>query len=354
MDGYQSTQTSRYSLRASYDTGASSSQRSFPGLRRYRHRENKRRAELLTREDVISETGHDENMFKSTITWGNEDNYYWADAETAGAVLSLLHKEPLHAPRNDTPDSDRQPQIQQSTCVVCFEKLDHRLFPQSPIASSCDHTSIPEEDICTLCLQRSLQIQLSSTGPNSLACPLCHARLSSTEVQKWATRETFDTYSTLKTRDTFENDSEYISCARQNCRFGQFHAGGREDPMVVCGACGTRTCFIHRDTIWHQGLTCDEYDEVMNFRTDTLSRGDGRERENGFLRRLRGLRPYRRVTGPDSQGGHVDSTTEEILSRRIMDKTTKPCPRCTVSTERTGGCKYMRCRWIICTLVSIG
>ncbi|RJE18096.1 IBR [Aspergillus sclerotialis] len=327
MDDSQSTKASVYSLRASYDIGALSSQRPFPGLRRYRHREHKRQAESPTREDIALGTGHDGNMFQPTITWGNEDTHYWADAETAGAVLSLLRKEPLHAPPIGLPDPESERQIQDSACVVCFEKLDCRLFPQSPIASSCDHTSIPEADICISCLQRSLQIQLSSTGPNSLACPLCHAQLSSAEVQKWATRDTFETYNTLNTQTTIENDAEYIRCARRSCRFGQFHAGGREDPIVVCRSCGTRTCFIHRDTIWHQGLTCDEYDEIMNFRTDTLRRGGNRGRANGFLQLLRGMRPYRRMARPDSQGGHVDSTTEEILSRRIMDKTTKPCPR---------------------------
>lgn len=340
----QSTQVSETRPGTVDAFGTSTSQKGSCGLHRYRPAARKQRQDLWTRGTTAPSHKHDGDMFRHTIAWErNEDTPCWADAETASAVLSLLNKEPVHLTQGDTTKPDRDSQIQYSTCAVCFERLHDRSLAQSPIAAYCDHTSIPETHICTSCLQRSLEIQLSSAGPNTLFCPLCHAPFSDTEVQRWAARETFESYNSIRTRAALEHDTEFITCARRNCGFGQLHAGGRGEPVVICGACGTKTCFIHRDTIWHEGLSCEEYDEIMDFRThQPLGTGsDGRREGNGFLQRLRGK--YRRA---ESRDGHIGITTEELLSRRMMDKVTKPCHRCTAPTERTGGCKYMRCKSI--------
>lgn len=332
------------------DFDTSPSQETSCGLSRYRatHRQQQSK-----RARGSSNASHerDGNMFRPTIAWESDGNTScWADAETAGAVLSLLNKEPVRPSQNHTSSHEQNPQRQRLTCAVCFGSLDHQPHPVSPITAYCDHTSAPESHICTPCLQRSIDIQLSSAGPNALFCPLCHAAFSDTEVHRWAARETFECYSIMKTQAALENDTEFIICPRQGCGFGQLHAGGREDPVVICGACGTKTCFVHRDIVWHEGLNCEEYDEIMDFRTEALS--DKRREDKGFMRWLR-EKYCRRRTG--SRGGHqIEPAMEDLLSRRILDKVTKPCPRCTVPTERTGGCKYMRCRSMAAGLAVFG
>ncbi|KAL4956229.1 hypothetical protein BDW69DRAFT_91337 [Aspergillus filifer] len=58
----------------------------------------------------------------------------------------------------------------------------------------------------------------------------------------------------------FLEDDTFIKCINPRCCYGQLHAGGPEEPVIVCRACGTRTCFNHRNMPWHDGLTCAEYD----------------------------------------------------------------------------------------------
>lgn len=322
------------------DFGTSPFQEPSCGLYRYRAAHQKQQS-MKVRGPNNASYEHDENMFRPTIAWESDENTpCWADAETAGAVLSLLNKEPVHPSQNHTSSHEQNPQTQHLTCAVCFESLDHQSHPVSPITAYCDHTSTPESHICTPCLQRSMEIQLSSAGPNALLCPLCHAPFSDTEVHRWAARETFECYNTMKTQAALESDTEFIICPRQDCGFGQLHAGGREDPVVICGACGTKTCFVHRDTIWHEGLSCEEYDEIMDFRTKVLR--DGQREDKGFLQWLRGKYCRRRIGSRDDQ--RIDPAMEDLLSRRMLDKVTKPCPSCTIPTERTGGCKYMRCK----------
>ncbi|PKY01951.1 hypothetical protein P168DRAFT_38586 [Aspergillus campestris IBT 28561] len=210
----------------------------------------------LKLEDAFSPLG-------PTMTWFDQTPSHWSDAATASTVLSLLHKEPLRSPPPSLPESDTNTKYQpHHTCSICFESRAEACYPRSPIASGCDHTSIPDIYVCTSCLRRSLDLQLSSTSDGLLACPLCHAQLSDNEVQRWASTKTFQEYSRLRTWQILEEDAEFVTCIRRDCGYGQFHAGGLEDPIVVCGSCGTRTCYIHRGTAWHEGLSCAEYEEL--------------------------------------------------------------------------------------------
>ena len=213
-------------------------------------------------EDALSPLG-------SNITWFDQTPSHWSDAATASTVLSLLHKEPLRSPPDNLPESDSNTKYQPHyTCSICFESRAESCYPQTPIASGCDHASIPEIYVCTSCLRRSLDLQLSSTSDGILACPLCHAQLSDDEVQCWASTKTFQEYSHMRTWQFLEEDAEFVNCIRRDCGYGQFHAGGLEDPIVVCGSCGTRTCYIHRGTAWHEGLSCAEYEELLKSPVD--------------------------------------------------------------------------------------
>ncbi|KAL5341500.1 hypothetical protein BJX70DRAFT_358959 [Aspergillus crustosus] len=157
-------------------------------------------------------------------------------------------------------------------------------------------------------------------------CPLCHAQLSDEEVERWASKPTFAAYDTSRALRALEDGAEFIRCSRPDCGYGQFHGDGLEDPLVVCGGCGTRACFNHRNIPWHEGLTCAQYEAI-----DPSSTIDEYQ--------IRGLPDVQRAGF--SMGG--TSATAEPLSYRTTQETTRPCPECNVATERAGGCKYMRC-----------
>ncbi|KAL4874830.1 hypothetical protein BJY04DRAFT_173480 [Aspergillus karnatakaensis] len=276
-------------------------------------RSQSRRDSYLNIIDAVSPLGHDE-------PWN--DNF-WSDATTAGAVLSLLNKEPVGHP-DERPSGDERTGC--TICCACLEDLEPEHYPAAPISTECDHTPIPSTQICTVCLSRSLDVQFATSRAALLICPLCHSQLSDEEVERWASVPTFAAYDTARTLRALEGDGEFVRCNRPNCGYGQLHGGGLEDPVVICGACGARTCFIHRNIPWHEGLTCAEYEAI-----DPLSTTDGN--------RMRELPPFLRA-GLLPNGS---CSSEEFLSQRTIQETTRACPGCSAATERAGGCKYMRC-----------
>lgn len=62
----------------------------------------------------------------------------------------------------------------------------------------------------------------------------------------------------------------FVYCTSPTCKSGQYHESGSDQPIVTCVACGTRTCFNHREA-WHESLTCADYDafkaDPINFRS---------------------------------------------------------------------------------------
>lgn len=299
--------------------------------------------------------------FRSNMPWEDNDGYMngcWNDAFTASTVLSLLHKEPMSP--NQQQQQQRGPRVsltintgfssrQPVRCVVCSQTMDRASVNSRPSAN-CDHSAIAGVHICLSCLQRCLDIQFSSTGPESLACPLCQTRLSHDEIRKCATPETFQTIDHYKTRRALEADSEFIMCVRTGCGYGQLHAGGRENPIVVCEACGNRMCFVHRD-VWHEGLSCDEYD--LAFASTQINHYDTHHKSSRYACKWFSKFSGRKGFGKPSSGGKPSAlsrmakfnlTTEDLRSQRAIWQIAKPCPRCNAITEKDGGCKFMRCK----------
>ncbi|KAL2820004.1 hypothetical protein BJX63DRAFT_334751 [Aspergillus granulosus] len=250
----------------------------------------------------------------------------WSDATTASAVLSLLHKDPMGPPSNMSERESTRcaPYI---TCSVCFEPLDPSLYPRTSIAADCDHTSMPGTYICTICLSRSLDTQISNSQTALLTCPLCHTILSDEEVERWASRPTFQVYDMARTWRILEDDVDFVKCINPDCGYGQLHTGGPGDPVVICANCGVRTCYTHRNIPWHEGVSCAEF-EIMD-QSSMVS-------EN----LMPGLPTELGLHGP--RRGQLAS--EELLSQRTIQATTRACPSCHAATEKAGGCKYMRCK----------
>ncbi|KAL4912215.1 hypothetical protein BDW62DRAFT_26443 [Aspergillus aurantiobrunneus] len=275
------------------------------------------------REDSSSNFMDSISPIKRNEPWN--DNF-WSDATTATAVLSLLHKEPINSPSESGPMDEPSRRITHITCSVCHEALEPECYPETPIAAGCDHTPMPGTHICTMCLSRSLDIQFSTSQAALLTCPLCHARLSDGEVERWASMPTFLAYDMARTWQMLEEDVEFVMCINPDCGYGQLHAGGPEDPVVVCRACSTRTCFNHRNTPWHEGFTCAEYEAIgcpSMINESCIPEG-------------------LRVSGVgNARYEHFGS--EEFLSQRTIQETTRACPGCHVATERAGGCKHMQC-----------
>lgn len=67
-------------------------------------------------------------------------------------------------------------------------------------------------------------------------------------------------YEVLSFRSAVGTDVNFVWC--QNCDFGQLHESGASQPVIRCFNCGHLSCFRH-SVPWHDRLTCDEYDEML-------------------------------------------------------------------------------------------
>jgi len=105
--------------------------------------------------------------------------------------------------------------------------------------------------------------------------------------------------------DTLKNNPEYRQCLRPGCSYGQLHEDGEKAPLVRCGDCSFRMCYVH-NIPWHENQTCSEY-------TYNLGRGGEKKRE-------------------------------EEASQIAVAKLSKPCPSCRSPIEKNQGCDHMTCR----------
>ena len=61
--------------------------------------------------------------------------------------------------------------------------------------------------------------------------------------------------------DAQKDDPKFRRCLCPNCNFGQVHESGELEPVMRCGLCDYKMCYIH-STPWHEGQTCAEYDAI--------------------------------------------------------------------------------------------
>lgn len=178
-------------------------------------------------------------------------------------------RNPLHRPRRRKQSEDENhisprglPMRVNVECSVCTDMFAPCDMAAGRIGSGCDHSSpeIVHQYVCKGCLEQHLGVQLNQSGANRLACPLCLAELTYSDIKNWASQETFARYDTLRMRTTVSSDPNFIWCSNPRCGAGQVHATGAEAPIVICQSCGTKTCFRHQQR-WHEGLTCDEFDD---------------------------------------------------------------------------------------------
>ncbi|PVG04573.1 hypothetical protein CPB86DRAFT_777856 [Serendipita vermifera] len=185
----------------------------------------------------------------------------------------------------------------QHRCLVCWEEGED--FPDEPLTPQCKHPS----QTCVKCVYGTVRAQLDLERSRDVCCPTpeCRATLSHNDIKRWSEIADFERYDRRLTRSALSMQMEFVNCLNPKCNNGQLHPMGEKEPIVKCHSCGEKQCFIH-DVLWHNGLTCEEYD-----------RGGKRKRI-------------------------------EKRTRRLIEGISKPCPNCRVSIEKIEGCDIMACK----------
>ncbi|KAL7819223.1 hypothetical protein V8C44DRAFT_317345 [Trichoderma aethiopicum] len=166
-------------------------------------------------------------------------------------------------------------------------------------------------------------------------------------------------------------EAENFFWCTSDCGSGQIHESGHELPIVICLHCSHRSCFRH-NVAWHQGLTCDEYDQLLanpdNFRSRLEIDNDAwaasqqaqlnadRAMAQGLLeeeKRVAEMRHRREREEREKTRKAIELARqiaarrkkEEEMSRITVGRTTKPCPGCGWAIEKNDGCSHMTCKW---------
>ena len=225
-------------------------------------------------------------------------------------------------------DSERLWREKLHTCGVCFEEhasLDCVRFIR------CKHT------FCKGCVGTYFESLMADGAASALNCPepSCRAAANPFEVKALLSPALYERYEKLQTDTCLSAMHDVVWCPR--CEYPAFlvegdestgartaTAGGPTDSdrgagrrLALCGSCAFSFCCECR-LAWHGLAPC------ANLATRWRN-ADEQGREE--LRRKYGK-----------------SVVDEVESAEWMLKHTKPCPNCSTSVEKNGGCNHITCR----------
>lgn len=144
-------------------------------------------------------------------------------------------------------------------CVICAEeKLVHRDFPSFRL---CEHPP----QTCVACITQQTFTKLQTAGTwESCTCAQCGVVMPYAQLLPALSSYNRTRAKSLVLQHTLQADEAWRWCLAPNCDGGQLHAPKTRSQTrsltVICNKCGAKSCYFHR-VPWHNGLTCEEYDD---------------------------------------------------------------------------------------------
>lgn len=223
------------------------------------------------------------------------DNIAGAGPDSDSIVQAPPEVEHRDALGTETPGANDKDQIVE--CPICVEDYPASKFPRNTtITEGCTHP----DKACLDCLEASIAAVIERGALHLLACPICPAKLTSRNIEEYASSQVNERYKYLKQQS--EIPGHYISCMNPKCGGSQPQEGG--DPKMICKFCEFATCAHHRRP-WHEGQTCSEFDL-----------------DDAQLERLE---------------------EEEATAKLLSKEDTSICPKCGQGVTKTEGCDHMSC-----------
>ncbi|PVI03416.1 hypothetical protein DM02DRAFT_625810 [Periconia macrospinosa] len=257
------------------------------------------------------------------------ENNFWAEwmgsSSSTANPNTLQYQIGARKPVNDTnfpnsteePPTDRQPNpfgrreflSQPRECVVCLDSKSPGRFPAQALTSDCDHPP----GTCLDCLETHISTTLNNQTftPDMVKCPECLSPLSVYAVQQYATPAIAELFMARANDNHIDQIPNLFRCPAPNCGSAQIHdhpeGDGNESPIVRCVKCSGKFCFRH-SVVWHETLTCEEYDEFLinphGFRSAF-------ERENERVEREREIQEHRRREQEEKDAEYAQSLMED-------------------------------------------
>jgi hypothetical protein len=107
------------------------------------------------------------------------------------------------------------------TCLVCDETKSLTGFPNVLHVSSHGHNN----DVCSVCYARHLEIEVASKVWNQISCPQCPMILQKEDIRVLADFETWQMYERFAYRAALLQNPAYRHCFSTSCNSGQAHDG---------------------------------------------------------------------------------------------------------------------------------
>ncbi|DAZ97540.1 TPA: hypothetical protein N0F65_003026 [Lagenidium giganteum] len=170
-------------------------------------------------------------------------------------------------------------------CPVCWG---HTHWDNTVALSGCGHR------FCVVCLKHALTMQISDGLVDLVCCShvatsgaprRCRRPIAAEDVRRVLTAETWKTFQRFR---FYRNNPNARACP--HCGHGQVVENGWEQPLCVCTQCSKTFCFLHDDA--HPGDECATYTNAME--------------------------------------------ATEAPTRALLERTTRPCPRCYHAIEKSG------------------
>ncbi|KAG9307459.1 hypothetical protein G9A89_017289 [Geosiphon pyriformis] len=247
-------------------------------------------------------------------------------------------------------------------CIICTDEFPTNQF--LPVTIECTH----EDNVCRECVRTHIQHELSDKGNFRIVCPgeNCKIIMQDFDVRRFVDSGTLDRFHQLSVNSVLSQMEDFRWCKNPNCKAGQIHFEGDDAPIMVCKACGQKSCAQH-DLPISQNLGCTECKKI---REAYLAEQEANELANQrFLQREEAEEKERQAT----EAREREAARQEILrhekeeaeaqerarqereraeeerrgeqaSNELIQLNTKTCPKCKSKIEKDGGCEHMTCR----------
>lgn len=202
-------------------------------------------------------------------------------------------------------------------CGVAHEKAEFLKLSGDRLEQGCGH------EFCKATLRGVLATVLESKNTNMLRCPehTCKRKLTTAEIQGFATPEEFKTLSDILLQELLQRTQGIIHCTARNCPCAFFFEPRHVDVIetIRCPQCQTPHCSkcakFHELRPGERQIACEEAAKRIAAREAT-------------------------VQGETSE----QKKAREEATQKWLSENTKKCPRCTASINKNEGCNHMTCK----------
>jgi len=177
-------------------------------------------------------------------------------------------------------------------CKVCFSDYDI----SSILVLGCGHF------LCKTCSKYHFTTLITEGKAQVLKCaqPDCKRSPLVKEIEYVVDRNVFEKYTRFLLDAHLAADPDCRWCPKKGCSTPMI--GNKANPMMECPKCRFRFCFNCKTDEWHQGATCEKFQQW--------------KRDN------------------DQAGAKFEEWAKLH---------TKACPKCGKKIEKNGGCDHMTC-----------